>query len=284
MSTKIYEGQLVKMRIDHLYPYALAAADRMRLLQAAVFKRRVVLQAYTLIDSLRDGRKPADLSRLLGPDWRNLSPLDLSEAVWRALSKEGGGMSMEFSLCLFPDRGQTLAILYAPKEVRAPWDALSVNGTPIVEEYGYWNNVDLPDGMTASRWETRRKRWSRVLRFDEPHVWGIPSQSALTVTGDFLGGYISAEDVLDLQDDPEIHAERAKKMALLLIDHFVRHNQIGKTPKSESEILSAVMEACNDPAAFAIWKGKGAECLVKPVTKSELNKPISVWEKEFSNG
>ena len=36
--------------------------------------------------------------------------------------------------------------------------------SPAFEDYGYWNNVNRPEGMTVKNWEKRRKEWDHVLR------------------------------------------------------------------------------------------------------------------------
>lgn len=42
-----------------------------------------------------------------------------------------------------------------------PWgeQLVSIDLPEWVEEYGYWNNTDSPEGMTARRWRRRKKDW-----------------------------------------------------------------------------------------------------------------------------
>lgn len=44
------------------------------------------------------------------------------------------------------------------------------------EEFGYWNNTDLPEGMTKKEWDTRRKMWDKVL----PGL-GVPAECGFTI-------------------------------------------------------------------------------------------------------
>jgi hypothetical protein len=39
---------------------------------------------------------------------------------------------------------------------------------PGVTEYGYWNNTDEPEGMSAEEWEARKKKWDELI--PPPHV------------------------------------------------------------------------------------------------------------------
>ncbi|MCH6469874.1 hypothetical protein [Sinomonas terrae] len=45
-----------------------------------------------------------------------------------------------------------------------------------VEEYGYWNNTDRPDGLSEAEWDARREAWDRVMPS------GVPVEHMLAFT------------------------------------------------------------------------------------------------------
>jgi hypothetical protein len=65
----------------------------------------------------------------------------------------------EFEVVIFPGRGHTLMIPYCEN----PAYFKLLKDHPKVEEYGYWDNVDMPEGMTAKRWKLRRDTWEKAM-------------------------------------------------------------------------------------------------------------------------
>lgn len=65
----------------------------------------------------------------------------------------------ELAFGLDPATGRHGVLLYAdsPAMTRA-FEAL-----PDVEKYGYWNNTERPDGVSAAQWQDRSDFWDRIL-------------------------------------------------------------------------------------------------------------------------
>lgn len=46
-----------------------------------------------------------------------------------------------------------------------------------VEEYGYWDNTDMPDELTEDEWNKRREDWNKAL----PDALGVPRQNGFVI-------------------------------------------------------------------------------------------------------
>lgn len=40
----------------------------------------------------------------------------------------------------------------------------ALNKIKVLEDYAYWNNTDMPDGMTKVRWASRRRKWDEFFK------------------------------------------------------------------------------------------------------------------------
>lgn len=180
MSTTIYNGQIIRKDIGEVYPIALKAADESRQKQTQWISGQTTIFALREVDARRwavqKGTPQEQQDGIPYPDspfnwaFNRLYDKEIREALKEMLS---------FDLCLFPLQGVgTLAILCSSLLLPHPW-----NDLPEVEDYGYWDNTDLPEGVTEDEWEIRRQHWSKALRFDDPAGNGIPSRSALTLRG-----------------------------------------------------------------------------------------------------
>lgn len=82
---------------------------------------------------------------------------------------------LDFSaeLTIFPCKDYTLAItFFEHPEYKKLWESL-----PEVTPYPYWNNSDLPDGVTKDQWAAREVIWGLALR-----GWKTPATTGLTFT------------------------------------------------------------------------------------------------------
>lgn len=74
-------------------------------------------------------------------------------------------------LTAIPHRTGLYVLLYAESEkYHEIWRSLSG-----VEDYGYWDHTDPPEGMSRDRWERRRQRWNALM----PD--GVPSHARMTI-------------------------------------------------------------------------------------------------------
>lgn len=69
-------------------------------------------------------------------------------------------LDMAANICFFPQSNQILAMTFFQlSEMEKEWQKFSPN----IEYYGYWNNTDPEDGVSAKAWERRRKDWDKAL-------------------------------------------------------------------------------------------------------------------------
>lgn len=88
---------------------------------------------------------------------RNFSPADIAYSVH--LLPNGLGVGEKPLILLFSERlGNTMR--------KALIDA------GVVEEYGYWDNVDAEDGVSESEWQDRKQAWNLL---------DIPASSGLNI-------------------------------------------------------------------------------------------------------
>lgn len=203
MSTKIYDGQRIDKPIGAVYPLALAAVTAMRGLQQDLFNQLVATTAAHLLDRVDLGlRIPDEPMAHWAESLPNATAGRVARSLWAGKRKEAVS-DLDFSLCLFPQGRHTLAILYAgDKRLRTPWDT-----TPGVRAWGYWNNTDREDGVTAREWQARRRAWDRAL----PGA-GVPAHTALTMTGDPQVDHYPAN--VDVAQAMPPLTERARSLAV----------------------------------------------------------------------
>ena len=94
--------------------------------------------------------------------------------VMTQLKESRLGDPHQLDVCLIrdPGTGRIMALLYAGSKMEHVWER-----QPEVEEYGYWNNTDQPEGVTDAEWDERRAAWERCL----PN-WSPPARQALNFT------------------------------------------------------------------------------------------------------
>lgn len=161
MSTKIYNGYRLAAGTD---PFTFIAAARPVIdavrdnLDAAL----LAFDAVRLIDN-------ADLAGEVRPG------APLAKALWsfqadqmKLKSSDYGHDPHRFELSfgLDPDTGRYGVMLYAEDPaLREAFKAL-----PEVEDFGYWDNADSPDGMSAKQWKARSDFWDRLMPENRPPV------------------------------------------------------------------------------------------------------------------
>lgn len=91
-------------------------------------------------------------------------------------------IDFSFSLTLMAGTKKALVICYTEQEkFRQLWAS-----QPGVEEYGYWDNTDQPEGISNKAWKARGKEWQKAM----PSY--IPAQSGFTI--EFIPKYLPQLD------------------------------------------------------------------------------------------
>lgn len=176
MSTKIYDG----LQATYSDPFALATQVRKTLqpLFIAEYKRAVAHARAHLGESWNDVFQLYALRK----DERWLEPIvngafRLPERVWDmviALQKSAEHTLVEwdfgYEVALLPDSrpgvDMPLMLVFSERDIYR--SALLEAGVAV--DYGYWNNTDGPEDVTAEEWEGREKAWDDL---DVPAEQGL---------------------------------------------------------------------------------------------------------------
>jgi hypothetical protein len=171
MSTKLHHGYQLTVGTD---PFAFIASARAALdpirdrADAAVLAERAIDILDRAILDPEPTSDPDPFTALmktpLNRAWSELNDEQskLKENDWRR-----DPTRLELAIGRDPLTERLGVLLFA--EERLLVDAF--RALPEVEEYGYWNNSDQPDGVTEAQWDERREFWDRVLPgYDPPSV------------------------------------------------------------------------------------------------------------------
>jgi len=171
MSTKLHHGYQLTVGTD---PFAFIASARAALdpvrdrADAAMLAERAI----DIIDrAILDPEPTSDpdpftavMKSPLNRAWSELNDEQskLKENDWRR-----DPTRLELAIGLDPLTGRLGVLLFAEERLLIE----AFRALPEVEEYGYWNNSDQPDGVTDAQWDERREFWTRVLPgYDPPSV------------------------------------------------------------------------------------------------------------------
>jgi hypothetical protein len=88
---------------------------------------------------------------------------------------------------------------------------------PFVEEYGYWNNTDQPDGVTDKEWKQREKDWDKVFT-----GWAIPRYCGYNVEFINVNEFGWARDIQEqiLNGMPSLEKRIERVVRLLMDKHY----------------------------------------------------------------
>lgn len=264
MSTKIYGGLRLVAGAD-LWEFLQQLRREANVIRDRLDARLLAADAAMIVDRRRIGNPVPDEQ----PGGRTRS------AIWRAvgrfktdqdkLGKSDTGHDphrLELSIGYDPVAGRHMLIMYCEAtELRE-----LVTGHPDVEEYGYWNNSDQPDGVTDQEWDERRQAWNRVL----PGV-GIPAESMLTFTlrslphtgmTDLAGPFGSAPSPLLVELLPT-PAERARAMVRVPVAQALGLSDLDP---ASSEFWGALRQAEHATAVAAAEVAR----ILEPITETDL--------------
>ncbi|OCI32907.1 hypothetical protein [Oerskovia enterophila] len=163
MSTKIYNGYRLApgTNIFDLVPDMVQALGPVR---DRLDARVLAVKATAMIDDADLAGSPRPRSPLTSA-YRDITD---EQAKARPGTWEHAPHRFEVAVGSDPVTGALLALTFSEElELREAFESLDV-----VHEYGYWNNADLPDEVSAAEWDERRDAWARVL----PGV-GVPADT-----------------------------------------------------------------------------------------------------------
>lgn len=212
MSTRINNGHLLKKpsleavlkEFTALKPKAEAAAwevalafvarESCYLLDGALLEAEKVQRTPLLVamDKLSDRQREVARTGHRDPE----VDVSLNVTVFHPLKSSAGQRILAMSFC-------------EHRVLEDFWKSL-----PFVSEYGYWNNTDRPEGVTAQQWTARRKAWDKVIPS------GVPADSGFNFifVPEVLFWTLSREEVERIVTEKMPTLEnRARRIALDLI-------------------------------------------------------------------
>lgn len=86
-------------------------------------------------------------------------------------------VDFDFEISVLPHDGAVYGMVFSERQ---SWIDLWM-AQDGVEEYGYWNHVDRPDGVSAAEWKSRAETWNGILRANPagtPGMAGFTAQCA----------------------------------------------------------------------------------------------------------
>lgn len=278
MSIKIYEGRRVRMKTlaeartfaEAFRAGALEIQDRLvRTAVAACAARHIDGRTCGLVLSDDDGTDYA--SPNFGP---HDAPISYSRDLLRkrmkahrASGRRDVGFDFDAELCLIAHKGQAYLMLFAED----PEFLKLLDSLPGVEEYGYWDNVDRPDGVSAPAWARRGRNWDAAIPS------GIPGAHGLTIRLEcdpfpFPG----PEDVAAAAPD---FKERAAGLTMDLGWRLLSKAMEGRGTIDPEERLSMAMRRMN---LFAEWRkggGKTTYEALRAIVESRL--VVTLRKRDF---
>jgi hypothetical protein len=163
---------------------------------------------------------------------------------------------VKFDIAVFPHGQRIYGITFGWMAYQSLWESKL-----FVQAWGYWNNTDKPDEVSAEEWRYRRKVWDKILGDTSPAMTGFIAQCI-----DTYDTHVGPEAIVE--NAPDFDA-RVRTLAADLM--FVAYKRY-----SNKEGMDAF-------TAFQTWiKGEGsdkfkAECdRIKPLLAKRITTKMIV--------
>lgn len=138
------------------------------------------------------------------------------------------------------------------------------------EEFYYWDNADMPEGMSEKDWEERRKIWDAAIGSDPPAERGF----AFECMTEYRVPMVIRDAVFSAAKSVPMRT-RVEKVALA----YVLEREIRRRKKAGETIdsLSAVYSELRTPSKQRLIAkvSKWAKTKLKPVTREMFEAPMS---------
>ncbi len=163
MSTKIYNGILFKSKnlvqvYEHLHAYRPVIWDARSIAE----KRFMADLAVSFIDEHAITGVAPDPDPQVTPTLYAYGCLRDLQREAKKTGQRNPLVDFEFSVVVMPYNGSNYGVVYTEQHdwltdfMKQPW----------VREYAYYNNTDIPDGISDRAWRQRGKVWDAILARD----------------------------------------------------------------------------------------------------------------------
>jgi hypothetical protein len=204
MSTKLYSGyKLPQMSLGELQDFSMKFRKKIRKKFNLLHNSLLASISVDIVDAHALGQ-PCHYIREheLEKDELKIRPasqvcfyiMDRHSRIERTQERDPD-FDFNCSVVFFPLQDCILALLFAEKkEYASIWEKM-----PGVEFYGYWDNTDRDESVTAKEWNQRRVRWGKAL-LHRGGMMAIPSLHGFSIDclGKYEVGYRGVEDYLHL--------------------------------------------------------------------------------------
>lgn len=237
MSTKIYNGWLCP------------SADIGQEIERLQALRPMVQAAHKTIITKWKAKRASDLideARFKGEQAINPLSQAFQELIERQMKvQRSRERDMEIdtacSVTLIPVEGRVLACVYSEKK------EITNIVTQDMTYFGYWDNTDRPDDVTAEEWDERERLWEKALLRD--HI-GRPGGCGPNIEFLLDTGYVAPKAILEHLPSLEARARTLAK-GVGCPDHVREHLQ-------DASFNKIVAYLCSDEYA-AILSQRAAE-------------------------
>jgi hypothetical protein len=160
MSTKIYDGiRIPKSKIDHFMEWfaescLAAATDYTQALAGCVKSERIAELAEKYF--VGEERRCETLEEFMEKYEKHLRVAMVFDMFIRHSQRCLRGFNIDCWANFFPKGRYYYVVTGWPER---DYRSAKAEYPDYVEEYGYWDNTDHPDELTARQWATRRKNW-----------------------------------------------------------------------------------------------------------------------------
>jgi hypothetical protein len=178
LSTKIYDGYRISGP-DGTRPDVFAVLEQVK---AAIeptyrhsFAATLATSATMAVDLAlvpsEDARPPKEL-----PKCPIMGAYEFLSSMQDKIEKTGiraPSADFQCEVTFFSDPQNPAGPLYARLFTERGDYTAAFEGLPGVEPWGYWNNTDAPEDVSASEWEQRRQTWNRLTLHKAPATVGL---------------------------------------------------------------------------------------------------------------
>ena len=221
MSLKIYEGCVIRgHNLSSFLPELQALGQQFEETAQLLAMQWLARFATHLFDQAQAGLADPDPGSPLSRAWRTLNE---RQTEVRRTSRRDPAVDFSAEVTVIPTGRRLLAIAYIEHpQLRELWQS-----QPWWEEFGYWNNSDRPDPLTAEQWRRRGAAWDKALGPSYVPAKAGYSFTLLPVDGRVLSP-CSDEELETLLPNAE---ERVRAIGL---DAYLKHHP---QPSEEGESL-----------------------------------------------
>lgn len=278
MSIKIYSGALLERDLSLLDVRAMALKIR-PVFDAHVEEKqtqmisRIAVRAHdnALSGTFEMTEDVTDYSCPAGEGFNRLS--ELRDEHKKDIA---GWLPMDFEAVLIPiGRGKTLILPYGDRDLSQKF--LEMTGA---RPYGYWDNTDPDEDVSAKEWRQREKDWKKAFG---PKMAMTPSEAGTTiqlVSNKYSSWWVPEISDLESSISSSLEHSIPSRAARIALDLARQEHFRNRLPEPSNSLMARSIRefekaAKESPLLEQISTMAAAvECMLGPLTEADLRKPV----------